>query len=253
MRNSHTSMRTARPRHRAVLVAVLAMLFFLPPNILGQTAHATQLPDTAESHLGKGYDALKQEHYEVAAEEFFQPRSQSIRHSFCGRNFPWQSRCSSNINPPTLVTSLKRAPRGGGPPQHFVLSRQTRRRNERFRQRHQELERRNGQASISPHRVLPWIRLLQAKRSSQRREIFEGSGGTQPARLSHPVPTRVRLSQRGPRGRSQKSLTLSEGLHRQDDTEAQLRTECGEKLDKGPREEARAACRSSTMPTMQRG
>ena len=52
---------------------------------------------------------------------------------------------------------------------------------------------------------------------------------------------------------AQKSLTLSEDLHRQDDTEAQLRTECGEKLDKGPRDEARAACRSSTTPTMQRG
>jgi Tfp pilus assembly protein PilF len=63
-------MRTARPRHRAVLVAVLAVLFFLPPNTLGQTAHATQPPDTAEPHLGKGYDALKQDRYEVAAEEF---------------------------------------------------------------------------------------------------------------------------------------------------------------------------------------
>ncbi len=75
-------MRTVRPRHRAVLVAVLAVLFFLPPNILGQTAHATQLPDTAEPHLGKGYDALKQEHYEVAAEEFSsRARNRSVTRS----------------------------------------------------------------------------------------------------------------------------------------------------------------------------
>jgi tetratricopeptide (TPR) repeat protein len=41
---------------------------------------------------------------------------------------------------------------------------------------------------------------------------------------------------------AKKSLALSEDLHRQDDTEAQLRTECGEKLDKGPRDEAHAIC-----------
>ncbi len=39
-----------------------------------------------------------------------------------------------------------------------------------------------------------------------------------------------------------KALALSQDLHRQDDTEAQLRSECGEKLDKGPREEAHAIC-----------
>lgn len=41
---------------------------------------------------------------------------------------------------------------------------------------------------------------------------------------------------------AQKSLALSEDLHRQDDTEAQLRSECGKKLETGPRDEAHALC-----------
>ena len=41
---------------------------------------------------------------------------------------------------------------------------------------------------------------------------------------------------------AKKSLALSEDLHRQDDSEAQLRSECGKKLDTGPRDEARALC-----------
>ena len=41
---------------------------------------------------------------------------------------------------------------------------------------------------------------------------------------------------------AKKSLALSSELRRQDDSEAQLRTECGEKLDKGSREDARAVC-----------
>jgi tetratricopeptide (TPR) repeat protein len=41
---------------------------------------------------------------------------------------------------------------------------------------------------------------------------------------------------------AKKSLALSEELHRQDDTEIQLRTECAHKLDTGLRDEARALC-----------
>jgi Flp pilus assembly protein TadD len=41
---------------------------------------------------------------------------------------------------------------------------------------------------------------------------------------------------------AKKSLALSEDLHRQDDSEAQLRTECGQKLDKGSRDDAHAVC-----------
>lgn|SRR5581483_6823262 len=41
---------------------------------------------------------------------------------------------------------------------------------------------------------------------------------------------------------AKKAFALSDELHRQGDTESKLRTECAQKLDQGPREEARAIC-----------
>ena len=63
-------MRTTQPLQGPIFVAVLTLVLFLLTNILGQTVPATKSPDTAEAHLGKGYDALKQDRYEVAAAEF---------------------------------------------------------------------------------------------------------------------------------------------------------------------------------------
>ena len=48
------------PRPNTWLAIALAVLFLLAENALGQTAAPTQSsPNTAEAHLGRGYDALK--------------------------------------------------------------------------------------------------------------------------------------------------------------------------------------------------
>ena len=55
---------TPRATPRFATAAALAMLALLPPTAAPQTQ------DTAEAHLGRGYNALKEDRYEAAAAEF---------------------------------------------------------------------------------------------------------------------------------------------------------------------------------------
>ena len=75
-------------------------------------------------------------------------------------------------------------------------------------------------------------------------ELPRNGGGTaQLIRATHAFHiATVCTSQEGREEDAQKSLALSADLHRQDDSEAQLRTECGQKLDQGNRDDAHAVC-----------
>src|SRR5712672_1528912 len=47
----------------------LALLISLPGRVIGQPARAST-QETPEAHMGKGYDALKSDRYDVAVTEF---------------------------------------------------------------------------------------------------------------------------------------------------------------------------------------
>jgi TolA-binding protein len=59
-------MSPALTKLREMLAATVLLAVILAPHLSGQAAPL----DSAETHLGKGYDALKQDRYEVAAQEF---------------------------------------------------------------------------------------------------------------------------------------------------------------------------------------
>jgi len=70
LRDSATEMNSAHIWRRTVLVLALSLCFVVAPSALGQAVSPPATAETAESHLGKGYDALKQDRYQVAADEF---------------------------------------------------------------------------------------------------------------------------------------------------------------------------------------
>jgi Flp pilus assembly protein TadD len=55
---------SGKPRFPFAITLALAILALQPPPAASQT------PDTAEAHLGRGYDALKQDRYDAAVSEF---------------------------------------------------------------------------------------------------------------------------------------------------------------------------------------
>src|SRR6267154_1707653 len=58
----------------ASMLTIVMMLVGPTPSVIGQSATPpaaqTAAAESAEAHLGRGYDALKQDRYQVAADEF---------------------------------------------------------------------------------------------------------------------------------------------------------------------------------------
>ncbi len=230
-------------RARVIAAAALLLLFSFPI-ALAQNASTTQasVPETAETHLGKGYDALKQDRYEVAVEEF--RAALAIDPSLVLRaQFP-------------LAVAL------------FEQHKTAEARHEFEAVRHEAGDHPNilyylGRLDIETRDFVSAVRNLNqamAKPPFPDTAYYLGFAYFKQGDLSNaekwlnevarlnPRDSRIPYQlgfvyrKQGREDEAQKSLALSEDLHRQDDTEAQLRTECGEKLDKGTRDEAHTVC-----------
>jgi tetratricopeptide (TPR) repeat protein len=223
---------------RALLVAALSITL---SEAVGQSSPPA-VADTAEAHLGKGYDALKQDRYEVAAVEF---------------------RAALALDP-SLVLRAQFPLAVALFEQH--KSAEARREFEAVRREtgdHPNILYYLGRLDIEDRDFPSAIKNLNqaiAKPPFPDTAYYLGFAYFKQGGLANAEKWLKEAAQLNPRdsripyqlgfvyrkqGReedAQKSLALSEDLHRQDDTEAQLRTECGQKLDKGPRDEAHAIC-----------
>ncbi len=206
-----------------------------------QTAPAPQ-PDAAEAHLGKGYDALKQDRYEVAAEEF--RAALTIDPSLVLRaQFPLAVALFEQHKSAEARREFEAVRRqmGDHPNILYYLGRL-------------DLDDRDftsavknlSQAMAKPPfpdaaYYLGFAYFKQGDLPSAEKWLKEAAqSNTRDSRIPYQLGFVYR--KQGREDEATKSLALSKDLHRQDDTEAQLRAECGEKLDKGPRDEAHAIC-----------
>jgi tetratricopeptide (TPR) repeat protein len=222
----------------------LSLFLLLVQNAWGQVEPAPQpaAPDTAEAHLGKGYDALKQDRYEVAVDEFRAAlgldRTLVLRAQFPLAVALFEQHKSAEAR---REFEAVRRETGDHPNILYYLGRL-------------DIEDRNfvsaiknlSQAITKPPfsdtaYYLGFAYFKQGDLANAEKWLKE-------AAQSNPRDSRIPYQlgfvyrKQGREDEAKKSLALSEDLHRQDDTEAQLRAECGEKLDKGPRNEAHALC-----------
>jgi tetratricopeptide (TPR) repeat protein len=236
-------MSSSHPRQSAWLVIALAMLFLPAQSALGQTAAPTQpAPDTAEAHLGKGYDALKLDRYQVAEEEFraalaLDPSRRLEAHTFLAvALFEQQKWSEARREFETVNRELPNYPNI-----LYYLGRL-------------DIEDRNFPSAIDNlNRAMskppfPDTAYYLGFAYFKQGDLSNAEKWLRAAAQSNPRDSRIPYQlgfvyrKQGREEEATKSLALSEDLHRQDDTEAQLRAQCGEKLDKGPREEAHAIC-----------
>jgi tetratricopeptide (TPR) repeat protein len=221
-----------------------AFLLIWSAHAWGQAAPPTQATvlDTAESHLGRGYEALKQDRYEVAAQEF--RAALAIDPTLVLRaQFP-------------LAVALFEQHKSAEARQEFeAVHRET--------GDHPNILYYLGRLDIETRDFANAVKNLSAAMAKppfpdtayylgfayfKQNDLPNAEKFLKEAAELNPRDSRVPYQlgfvyrKEGREEEAQKSLALSEDLHRQDDTEAQLRTECGEKLDKGPREEAHALC-----------
>jgi tetratricopeptide (TPR) repeat protein len=237
-------MTKAAHRRQNCLLTLAFLSLCLHQNTFGQTTPAAQpsQSDNVQAHLGKGYDALKQDRYEVAVEEFraaltLDP-SLVLRAQFPLAVALFEQHKSTEAR---KEFEAVRRETGDHPNVLYYLGRL-------------DIETRDfagavknlSQAMAKP--PFPDTAYYLGFAYFKQDDLPNAEKWLKEASQLNPRDSRIPYQlgfvyrKQGREEEANKSLTLSEDLHRQDDTEAQLRSECGEKLDKGPRDEAHVVC-----------
>ncbi len=198
--------------------------------------------DAVEAHLGKGYDALKLDKYEVAAAEFraaldLDPKlTLRARFPLAVALFEMHKSDEARREFETVRSQV-----GDHPNVLYYLGRV-------------DLEDRNfeaaiqhlSQAALKPPfsdtaYFLGYAYFKQGDLAAAEKWLNEAAhANPRDARIPYQLASVYR--KQGREEDAAKALAGSEQLRQRDNNESKLRLECGQKLDLGPREEARALC-----------
>lgn len=220
---------------------VLIAISFVPVTLAAQ-ATAGVATDTADSHLGRGYDALKQDRYQAAADEF--RAALALDSSLVLRaRFP-------------LAVALFEEHKSSDARKEFETVR-------RETGEHPNVSYYLGRLDIDDRNYASAIRSLIFAATKppfpdtayylgfayfKLNDLPNAEKWLKQAAELNPRDSRIPYQlgfvyrKEGREEDARKSLALSADLHRQDDSEAQLRAECGQNLDQGNRDDAHAVC-----------
>jgi protein O-GlcNAc transferase len=201
-----------------------------------------QVDSTAATHLGKGYEALKQDRYDAAVEEFRAALQQDPKLTLRAR-FPLA----------VALFELKRFDEAGKELQ--TVQRETGEHpNVLYYLGRIDLEQRNfadavanlRKAAAQPpfpdtHYFLGYAYFKQGDLPSAEKWLEQAAQAMpRDARVQYQLGQLYRRQDR--EQDAQKALARSEDLRQRDDTESKLRLQCAQRLAQGPREEARKIC-----------
>jgi tetratricopeptide (TPR) repeat protein len=233
---------------RAISLSVLAAA--LAASSMGQAAPSTKsaMSDAVEAHLGKGYDALKQDRYEVAVGEF--RAALALDPTLVLRaQFPLAVALFEQHKSADARRELEAVRRetGDHPNVLYYLGRL-------------DIDDRNFESAIKnlsqaiAQPPFPDTAYYLGFAYFKQGDLANAEKWLKEAERLKPRDSRVPYQlgfvyrKLGREEDAKQSLALSEELHRQDDSEAQLRSECGQKLDQGLRDEAHAICEKLYHP-----
>ncbi len=237
-------MRT-RPLRRRIVV-VLAALVLAAPGAgrakCQETSTAKPPTNTPEAHLGKGYDALKQDRYDVAASEFRAALELDPKLVLRAR-FPLAVALFELHKSDEARREFEAVRRevGDHPNVLYYLGRL-------------DLEERNFQGAIrnlnkavaqppfpDTGYYLGYAYFKQGDLAAAEKWLKEAAR-TNPRDARIPYQLGFVYRKEGREEEARKALALSNELRQRDDKESRLRLECAQKLDQGLREEARTVC-----------
>jgi len=238
-------MSTRRIRRQTLALLATLTLLTLSINLASSQQTPAPKPSTGnapEAHLGKGYDALKQDQYDVAAGEFraaleLDP-SLTLRARFPLAVALFELRKSDQAR---RELEIVRGEVGDHPNVLYYLGRLD------LDDHHYEDAIRNlGQAAAKPPfpdtaYYLGYAYFKQGDLPTAEKWLKEA---TQLNPRDGRVPYQLGLVYRkqGREEEANKALAVSEELRQRDSHESRLRMECAQKLDQSTREEAHAIC-----------
>jgi len=231
------------------MVAWLALILIFPGTSHGtgratpqSTSPSPASTDTLEAHLGKGYDALRQDRYEVAAEEFRAALGLDPKLALKAR-FPLAVALFDlhKFGESRREFETVRDEAGDAPSISYYLGRLD------LEDRDYENAVRNLQAAVitppfsDTTYYLGFACFKQGDLAAAEKWLGEATRvNPRDARMQYQLGLVYRRE--GKEEEAKKAMELSEELRRRDDTESRLISDCGKKLEQGPREEAHAIC-----------
>jgi len=235
--------RQLRPWILAVLVA-FTPISFAGPSAASQAAPAAQPapPDSPDAHLGRAYDALKEDRYEVAAAEFRAALKLDPKLTLRAR-FPLGVALFEMKQPDEARREFEAVRRetGDHPNISYYLGRID------IDELHFESAIRNlNQAIAKPPfpdtaYYLGYAYFKQGDLAAAEKWLKEAA-----QLIPHDVRVQYQLGmvyrKQGREQEAKQAMALSGEQRQRDSSETQLRFECAQKLDSAPREEAHAVC-----------
>jgi len=202
----------------------------------------TSAADTAETHVGRGYDALKQDRYDAAVTEF--RAALALDPTLVLRaQFPLAVALFELHQPQEARKQFEAVRREAGdhPNILYYLGRL-------------DLEDRDFDGAIRNLRAAVakppfpdtsyYLGFAYFKHGdfAAAKQWLKQAAEANPRDARIPYQLGLVYRQQGLEDQAKKAFSLSDQLHTQDDREGRLRVECGQKLDQGPREQAHALC-----------
>jgi len=232
------------PRRPAVLVLLAALALIFPSQAPSQGAGTTKPAtlDTPEAHLGKGYDALRQDRYDVAVTEFRAALDLDPKLTLRAR-FPLAVALFEMHKSDEARRELEVVRRevGDHPNVSYYLGRLDLEEGN-FESAIQNL----NKAMVKPPfpdtaYYLGFAYFKQGDLVAAEKWLKEAAqADPQGASIQYQLGLIYR--KQGREEEAKKALALSAEQHQRDTELRELRLECAQKLDQGPREEARAFC-----------
>jgi tetratricopeptide (TPR) repeat protein len=231
-------------RRITVLVAALILLTLEAGQASPQQTPTPKAgaPEAPEAHLGKGYDALKQDRYDLAVSEFRAALELDPKLTLRAR-FPLAVALFELHKSDDARRELEavRQEVGDHPNVLYYLGRL-------------DLDDRNFEGAIrnlsaaaakppfpDTAYYLGYAYFKQGDLPAAEKSLKEAAQ-LNPRDARVPYQLGLVYRKQGREEEANKTLADSEGLRKRDSNESRLRMECGQKLDQGPREEARVIC-----------
>jgi protein O-GlcNAc transferase len=235
----------------AVLLACLALLTFGAGEVVAQNASASKPASahTPEAHLGKGYEALKQDQYDLAASEFRAALELDSTLVLRAR-FPLAVALFEQHRSAEARQEFEAVRRevGDHPNILYYLGRLDLE-DRKYEDATVNLNKAAAQPPFPDTAYYLGYAYLQKGDLTAAEKWLKQAAQASPRDARIPYQLGFVYRKQGRDEEAGKAMALSKELRERANNESQLRLECGQKLDQGPREDARAICEQLYDPT----
>jgi len=221
---------------------VFLLVLRLLTALAAQEPSESAIPEGTRAHLGKGYDALKQDRYEEAAQEFraalVADPTLTLRARFPLAVALFESHKSEEAR---REFELVHKEVGDHPNVLYYLGRM-----DLDGLDYPSAIRNLSKAASKP--PFPDTAYFLGFAYFKQGDLLNAEKWLKQAQEANPSDARIPYQlgfiyrKQGLEGKAKESLALSQRLRQKDTEQSRVKTECGEKLKTGPRDEARAVC-----------